>query len=212
MSSDIKDFRVPWTKPISKQEWKSFLDFNFDNPSRPVVYELLSGYFRGKSGISFLEIGFGQCRDFDNCFRAWHDTGVVIYRGVDITEQFVRYAREEYPQYDFAVGGFTSIDKTYDIVYTSQTLEHQHPDEFAGSLKNMLDHTKSVCMIVWFQSPRPDGYSKWSDVDGFGGEGAWVNRYNNVVVSDTIKNAGFNFTVHTASEDRSVYFCERVKV
>ena len=211
MNYNDRDFRLPWTKPITKQEWKTFLDFNFGNESRPIAYSVVSELVSAFHGVEFLEIGFGQCYDFINCFKPAHDSGSMVYSGVDITEQFAKYAKEEYPEYRFGVGGFMDIDKDYDIIYTSQTLEHQHPYEFEHSISNMLNHSKVACVIVWFQSPRPDGYNHWSSVDGFGGEGAWVNRYNSDVVKNIIEGAGFRFTIHKANEDRSIYVCERDK-
>lgn len=210
MTTDERDSRPAWTKPITREEWRSFLNFNFDNPSRPLVYRHVPEMLEGSTGASFLEIGFGQCQDFKNCFKALHDAGTISYRGIDITEQFARYAAEEYPGYDFGVGGFDDIDKDYDFIYTSQTLEHLHPDKYREALKNMLAHASRYCVIVWFQTPGPEERIHWSDVDGFGGEGAWVNRYGAVNVGQVIRDAGFAYTVYQANADRSVYICERI--
>lgn len=209
MTTDDRDSRAAWTKPITREEWRSFLDFNFNNPSRPLVYRHVPEMLKGSAGASFLEIGFGQCQDFKNCFKALHDAGMINYRGIDITEQFARYAAEEYPGYDFGVGGFDDIDKDCDVIYTSQTLEHLHPDKYREALKNMLYHARRYCVIVWFQTPGPEERIHWSDVDGFGNEGAWVNRYSAKVIDDMIWSAGMWRFINHANEDRSIYVCGR---
>jgi len=197
-----------WEKPISIEEWRDFLKFSFDNGTREPVYKYINEYVKDRIDVSFLEIGFGQCRDFLQCFQKLHDRGFIEYVGADITSQFVSYAEREYPKYVFRQGGFANAD-SFDIIFTANTLEHQHPDEYGKALRNMLDAARELCIIIWFQAPRQNGYMHWESNDGFGGVGAWVNRYDKNEIVRIINDRGFSLDIQALDENRQIYYCKR---
>lgn len=188
-----KDFRAPWAKPISYEEWRGFLAHDFHNPSREVAYGIINNFFRNDFyRRSVCEIGFGQCLDFINLFKPMCGYG-LIYRGYDITPQFVKYAKKEHPGHNFEVGGFDNLPPSqYDITYTRHTLEHQHPHDYKLALYKLLQATRELCIITWFLPPQKQEHIFWSETDGFDNTGCWVNTYDQDKIFEIIEQAGFD--------------------
>jgi hypothetical protein len=207
-----KDFKKAWTGRQSKAQWRKFLNFSFGNGTRKPAYARISKIVGGEHGLNFLEIGFGQCYDFNQCFKGLHDSGNIRYSGIDITEQFANYASEEFPGYNFKCGGFLDVSpKSHDIIFTANTLEHQHPETYEQSLRSMLDGARKMCVIIWFQQPREKWYMHWAAKDGFDGTGAWVNRYDIDHVKKIISECGLTLEIDQVDENRSIYYCTRSK-
>lgn len=199
------NYAAPWKSKISYETWCSFLQHNFTDPSRQEIYKFFNQYLRINSeepNKSFLEIGFGQCYDFVNCFKNFHDMGIINYTGWDITEQFVKFANKKYNpdaffnkapiKYKFECGGFQHlVEKNFDIIYTRHTLEHQHPSNCYRFFENLLEAVNELIVVCWFQVPGEEVFS-WNDRDGFKHEGAYVNKYSSVRLNELIKKHGWN--------------------
>jgi hypothetical protein len=192
------DCKTPWQPPISKQQWKDFLNFSFADKDRPIIYQIISEYTSNNNKPTLAEIGFGQCYDFQQCFKQLHDTGELIYSGIDITEQFVNYAKSEYPNHDFKTQNFYSYDQpAFDITYTRGTLEYQAPSKLYESLENLLKRTNNLCIISWFIPPETHSI-QWVN-DGFNNVGAYVNTYDYKLTKEIIEKHGFQLKIHVAN-------------
>ncbi|MHC4745673.1 MAG: class I SAM-dependent methyltransferase [Planctomycetota bacterium] len=138
-----KDFKLPWVSPITKDKWRNFLSHDFENASRRNAFEILEKYLENADMVcplDFVEVGFGQGRDFINFAKRLHDEGKIKYVGYDITQQFVEYARQEFPGYNFHHGGFSDLERdSFDISYTRHTFEHLSPDLYEPCLRSLLD-------------------------------------------------------------------------
>jgi len=211
--SEKKDYRAAWLGPITKHKWDNFLKHTFNDPTREKAYKVIIEYILKKNSVvplSFDEIGFGQCLDFKQCFQLLHDKNRIKYTGYEITKQFVDFAKEEYPDYQFKAGGFLNLTVPADITYTRHTLEHQHPEIYEKSLIEMLKMTKHLCIIVWFQAPRGKESFFWAKNDGFENTGAWVNIYHEAKIDTIIKSAGFKKGKIITDINKQTYILERI--
>ena len=209
------DARAPWAGKLTKEQWDRFLSHNFKHPTRQLSYRLIEKYImkqpEEEMPLTFLEVGFGQCFDFKQCFQKMHDGGIIRYQGWEIIKQFVDYAKEEYSGYGFRLGGFLDMEKDFDIIYTRHTLEHQLPKEYEQCLVNMLTHTKKLAVISWFQSPKDIERIYWEVNHGTGRTGAWVNIYDKKKILAMVETAGFNCSITKFDLHNEIYFMERKK-
>lgn len=203
------DFTAPWESKISYDKWCDFLKHNFIDPSREEIYKFFNQYLKitpEHPNKSFLEIGFGQCFDFNNCFKNFHDSAIIDYTGWDITSQFVKFAIKKYNEdyflnnnvtsinYKFNCGGFyelTTNKEKFDIIYTRHTLEHQHPSNCYVFFEALLKAATELLVICWFQPPDEERFS-WNNRDGFNHEGAYVNKYSKDKLTKLIKDYNWN--------------------
>lgn len=206
-----RDFRAAWQKPISREEWGKFLHHNFHDEDRKIAWQAVRERVESfGERLSMCEVGFGQAYDFAHCFRQLVDADRLEYTGLDITEQFVAFAEEELPGYDWRHGDFDDLacDK-YDITYTAKTLEHQPPEYWAGNFRRLLSAARNMCVVIWFKKPRDKERICWCERDGFGNEGAWGNIYARDQVLAIIDSEGFGLNEHPVGEHRSVYVMHR---
>ena len=203
-----EDFASAWLPEVSMEEWESFLSSEPNDESRIYCYDYIRRICDGRSNLDFAEIGFGQCRDFHSCFKTLQDEGRITYHGYDVTEQFIRYARRKFPEYEFQSGGFITLNEC-DISYTRHTLEHQNPKEYQECLKSLLARTREECIIVWFIPPSGHEELKWVPKIGITtNSGAYLNRYSVENVDPIIDAAGFDLRkVRVAGN--VVYHCRR---
>lgn len=186
-------------------DWSRFMNHGYDDPSRQLAYDMIREYVNGKPPCSFLEIGFGDCYDFAQCFMHLHDQGRIQYTGYDITAEFVRFAQRSFPGYWFLAAGFAQLHpSSYDIIYTRGTLEHVAPTLWEGYLRAMLRATRKLAMQVWFLPPGRS-MSRYDDKNG-----AWLNCYEREEVEAIIGQEGFDHRRHNA-EDDCIYVMERRK-
>lgn len=196
------DFKAPWLNEISYKEWCKFLAHNYAY-GREEAYHIVRDYVGNKNKKLFLEIGFGNGYDFEHCFQYLHEMGHIIYKGWEITEQFVKYARRKFYQQDFcfSIGSFWDLNpvtnrhqnKEFDIIYTRHTLEHQHPRDGYNYFVNLLRATRELAIVTWFKPPKKEKFT-WNDRDG-GNKGAYVNTYSKKKLMLTIKKFGFNLKI-----------------
>lgn len=169
------DFKAAWKHRISETEWKGFLDHTFADEARKFIYQWLNNYLSLRSKVPLAEIGFGQCYDFQHCFKELHDKGMIHYHGYDVTSQFTEYAGRTYPGYEFdTVNILEDSSPQYDITYIRHVLEHQSPDKCYASFENLLKRTTELCIVTWFIGPDNEKFS-WVPTDGFAQAGAFVN-------------------------------------
>ncbi len=192
------DFKAPWTNPISYEEWGKFLQHNMTY-GRKEAYDVINDCVSDSRRRSFLEIGFGQCYDFDCCFQRLHNFGNIMYNGWEVTKQFVEYAKRKYPVYSncFDNLSFDSLQlstnitkyRAFDIIYTRHTLEHQHPNNGYKYFINILKATKELAVVVWFKPPGVEKLT-WNSRDG-DGKGAYVNTYSRAELTNIINQHSF---------------------
>lgn len=200
MGEESHDFRAPWVQEMSQEEWQKFLIHNHNDVSRSVAYGIIEKWLAenhspGEIHVPFAEIGFGQCLDFKRCFWRLHCSGDIRYTGYEITEQFVRMARSQFPGNDFRVGGFHDLPSArYGITYSRHVLEHQSPDDGYRAFSDQLIATFRLAIICWFVPPGEEQF-KWCPNDGLGGVGAYVNRYSKIRIDEIIKEHGFSSEV-----------------
>ncbi|MHC4572551.1 MAG: glycosyltransferase [Planctomycetota bacterium] len=207
------NFKLPWARPITKDKWRSFLSHDFTNVSRETISQVLREYL-GRTErpfpLDFVEVGFGQCYDFIKFAKRFHDEGKINYVGYDITEQFVKYAREEYPGYSFRHGGFLSLETdSFYISYTRHTFEHLSPDLYEACLRKMLKATRDLCIITWFKPPSAKESFRWSESDGFEHTGAYVNTYAKRKILAIAERAGFHVEILEPDSNDEIYLLKR---
>ena len=190
------DFKASWLNNISYEEWNKFLSHNYSY-SREEAYSAIKNFLEDKPVQRFLEIGFGQCYDFECCFKDLHRTGKIIYSGWEITAKFSEYARQKFPEYSSqfypGVWGFADLPEHYfNIIYTRHTLEHQNPLHGYDYFNNILKSTFNMAVVTWFKPPANEEKFTWNNRDGKG-KGAYVNTYSKKKLLNILDSNGFNF-------------------
>ena len=87
--------------------------------------------------------------------------------GLDISEPAVALARERYPRHSFFCGDIDSFDRLYDVMFSSNTLEHfKKPTEVFSKL---ISHTKKyvVVLIPFREENRIDEHFSSFDYSSF---------------------------------------------
>lgn len=70
----------------------------------------------------------------------------MALQGLDYSETAVEKANSNYPQYDFYKGSLLDYNLKYNIIFTSNTLEHfENPYEW---LNQIMENTKDFLMVV----------------------------------------------------------------
>jgi len=140
-----------------------------------------------------------------------HDVSRIVYTGYDITEHFVRYARAEYPGYDFRLGGFRDLDGLYDVSFTRHTLQHLNPALLEPSLRALLRAARALAIITWRTTPGRE-HLVWKSKSKLRPEGGWVNTYDKKAVLGIVQDEGFHCEIRdcTSSGERdTIYVLER---
>jgi len=125
-----------------------------EHPSRKRIFEEVS-----KVGDSVLDVGCGSCVDYPRFKKAG-----IRYTGIDITEKFIKWAKELYPGIDARVGtayGLPFPDGSYDSAYCKDLLEHLPPDGYKQALNEMWRVTRKLMMIAFYlpTNNRPTEYN-----------------------------------------------------
>lgn len=66
--------------------------------------------------------------------------------GVDFSDQAICVAKEYHPMCDFEVGDICNLEKDYDVIFTSNVLEHFYYSQQV--LRSMICHAKKYCIIL----------------------------------------------------------------
>jgi len=114
-----------------------------EHPARKRIVEETS-----KVGKSVLDVGCDSCVDYPRFKVAG-----IRYTGIDITEKFIKRAKELYPSIDARVGTAYDLpfpDGSYDSVYCKDLLEHLPPDGYKQALNEMWRVTRKLMMIAFY--------------------------------------------------------------
>lgn len=186
-------------KGYTLESWRTFVQHDFGNPSREMFYKFLKEYifFGEHSGSSFCEIGFGGAYDFKTCFKELDDRGDIRYFGIDRTEEFVEYAKTDFPGYNWEQGGFETLgERTFDITYARHILQHAAPEVYQDWIRAMLGATNEMAVIVWHPKP---------SVEHFHYDGGWNCTYDKKTVDNLIRSLGFSIEEIPAGDEDTFY-------
>ena len=114
-----------------------------EHPSRKRIAEEAS-----KVGDSVLDVGCDSCVDYPRFKKAG-----IRYTGIDITEKFIKRAKELYPGIDARVGTAYDLpfsDGSYGSVYCKDLFEHLPPDGYKQVLTEMWRVTRKLMMIAFY--------------------------------------------------------------
>lgn len=115
----------------SKEYWDTRFDTNWDSYSgreqtlyfAGIAIEMFPDWFKNilTEGVTFADVGCaeGDCTNFfSNLFPN------TEFTGIDFSDSAIRKAKEYYPEQTFIQADIKSIDKKFDVVFSSNTLEH----------------------------------------------------------------------------------------
>lgn len=172
---------------------------DFEAPDRLGVYSAIDRLI-SKPATEFTEVGFGQAYDFAHCFRQLHDSGRIVYRGYDITESFVDFALQDYPEYDFRAGGFTDVPAgSCDIIFARHTFMHINRALYPVCLTEFLRATRDLAIISWAMAPQSNGQYKFDREATI----HW-NTHSKHVTDSIIEREGFMCTVTPISSEKKL--------
>lgn len=180
---------IPWPDSayiLNRKRWKQFMSHDFEDPSRQMTYAALEHRIIG----DFCEIGFGQCYDFEHCFKNWHDSGRIQYTGIDIVPEYVDFAKMTYPSYDFQVGGFSDLDYgSFDMVFVRHVFEHLSKGVFRTCFKRFLKISRKYANVSWAQRPIIGGNYRFIEE-----ENVHFNAHDVGVVKELMDEEGYTLT------------------
>lgn len=193
---------IPWTDSLyatDPNRWREFMTHDFDAPDRVATYNIVARLIN-KRTTQLVEVGFGQAYDFQYCFKHLHDSGWIDYSGLDIVQGFVDFALQDYPGYNFRVGGFTDLSvNSCDIVFTRHTFMHINRELYPLCLAKFLRATRDIAIISWALAPRDGGQYKFDDEK----EIHW-NTHSKRVTDSIIEQEGFVCSVLDISADKKL--------
>ena len=180
---------IPWIGSLyatNRHRWKKFMTHDFDAPDREAAYQIVARLL-DRHHVPLIEVGFGQAYDFQHFFKPLHDGGWIVYSGFDITPGFVDLACQEYPTYDFRVGGFTDLPAACcDIIFTRHTLMHINRDLYPVCLTKFLRATRDIAIISWALAPQGNGGYQFD-----GEHRVHWNTHSKQVTDSIIEREGF---------------------
>lgn len=199
---------IPWQASryaANVTQWRQFMTHDFGAPDRPMVYAAIDKLITA-GGTQVIEVGYGQCYDFIHFFRRLHDSGRIDYHGYDITEGFARFAQQDYPEYDFNLGGFTDLPAgSCDIIFTRHTFRHIDRKAYPICLAHFLRATRDLALISWGEAPRGQrGVYRLDEEHQI----QW-NIHGQAVTDKVIEREGFTLTVQELKGARKLYIMRR---
>lgn len=207
MSEEYNEYsEALWAEANTPEKWRKFMFHDWMNPSRFLAFYIIADHtWANEDKVSLAEIGFGDLFDFRVFFKLMDDKGKIKYTGYEIMPHFVRYASDEYWDYEFRRGGFMDLEpESYDIIYTRHTLEHIHPMLWRKCLARMLKATRQMCVLTWYMPPTNTRLmaKNWT------GKG-WHNRYYRVDVFKVIEGLGFQVAVWDVNSGDEIWCITR---
>lgn len=201
---------IPWPSSQyveSIERWRNFMIHDRTDPTRLVVNEAIEQSISEDATV-FVELGFGQAYDFQTFFRQLHDSGRIIYKGYDIVDEYVEFARRDYPDYEFEVSGFTDLERlSCDIIFTRHTLQHINEGLYPVCLTRFLRATRDLAVISWAMAPRGNGQYRFDHEAKI----HW-NTHSKQITDAVIKREGFVCTISSISTEkvlRKMYMLQR---
>jgi SAM-dependent methyltransferase len=149
---------------------KSFLrqPGQIDHPIRAKIVEEASGILGSES---ILDVGCATCIDYPLAKEAG-----LRYTGVDINGKFIEHAKALHPGIDAIQGDAFNLpfqDRSYDIDYCKDLLEHLPPGGYEKALREMWRVARKLMLIAFFIPPI-EGPTKHGITSG----GFYRNQYN----------------------------------
>ena len=139
-------------------------------------------------GIVFLEVGAGDCA----LAREMAKTARVVY-AVDVSETITTVAADS-RDIEVIISDGVGIDvpeRTVDLAYSNQVMEHLHPDDALAQLKNIRRALKSGGCYVCVTPNRlngPHDVSKYFDTVA---TGFHLKEYTVTELAQILRRAGF---------------------
>jgi len=141
MEIERRSYESFWEKGVHPDYF--YGEPRLEHPSRKRIAEEAK-----KIGNSVLDVGCDSCVDYPRYKKSG-----MRYTGIDITEKFIRRAKDLYPGIDARVGTAYDLpfpDGSYDSVYCKDLLEHLPPEGYKQVLKEMWRVTRKLMMIAFY--------------------------------------------------------------
>lgn len=136
---------------------------------------------------NFLDAGCGLGTTY-RVFLKTRLNRTIKYTGIDITEQFIRRCKKQFPNADFRKGTINNMpfeDNSYDMVACRAVLEHLKSPYKA--IAEMARVAKDVVVITWFKQPRIKEKLHYRHIIG-----VWENVYSRDRILETTEENGLN--------------------
>lgn len=169
-----------------------------ESPVRKIIVEEAL-----KSGDTVLDGGCATCIDYE----LFKDTEIK-YTGVDITDKFLDYAKQLYPEIDVrhaSIINLPFLDESYDTVYFKSIIEHIHPDEWRAAITEGWRVAKHKFMLCFVLKPwdAPAEYKQTKEL-------FWNNHLNRQELYDHLKSIGVGkITYHKDIGRHDLYIMEK---
>ena len=111
-----------------------------------IILENLPGWFRAELNKGKLSLFDAGCAKGELVHSLKKEFSSCTVTGMDFSESAVKYASETYKNCGFECGDITNLSKDYDIIFSSNTLEHF--DNPSHILKGFFAHAKSHVVLL----------------------------------------------------------------
>ncbi len=126
-----------WVEYGGREQTLFFAKIATDNLPEWLIHKI------NKECLSICDMGCAEGEAVDLFSRLFFNCDVV---GIDFSEQAIEKARQNYPLYKFMQGDVNCLNEMYDVVFSSNTLEHfRKPIEI---LKKMLYATNKYLILL----------------------------------------------------------------
>lgn len=157
-----------WGDPNNSKVWirRANLKRKAGDKSDELVIKKIGSKFR-----KVLEVGAGNGRLIGGLSEKYKS---VKCNSIDINPELSKYVKEKYPKVITNVGDITKLhykNKSFDLVYTFQVLQHIHPDDIEKALKELQRISKKEVWLMegWGNLKKwglPNGHCRHKDSGG----------------------------------------------
>ncbi len=131
-------FEKDWDSKGGRNQTSYFTNLALEN----LPHEFLD-FLRKQKDFSILDWG---CAEGDGVNLLSHRLPEVTLQGLDYSATAIEKAKSNYPQYDFYKGSLLDYNLKYNIIFTSNTLEHfENPYKW---IDQIIEHTKDFLIIM----------------------------------------------------------------
>lgn len=199
----------PRYESMTIEQWENAFSFDHDNPSRKAAAASIFGILTDLGvGQSLAELGFYSAYDWRTWFKEWHDAGLIKYVGYDTWHQFVLYAQEKWPDYDWRRGSAEDMDEC-DISYARHVAMTMAPRAWPYVLATLLQKSRKACVVTYRLPPRNDEGHFVHHIDERSGRDVWTNRYPKKAILEIYDKWGFDVVILRAGEEE-IYVARRM--